>query len=211
MNPDFSRSLSLLRQEKGESQRKVAEATGDVQAERLHMQLEMERKAQMAQIEAEEMRLKGYNQKDVLQADVQKAYAGALGQMGANGGGASGGMLGDIASLGVTLGAMGGVINMTKDALNPIMNSASDIGSGVMNGITSNDNTWNCACGKMGIDGNFCTNCGAKKPEPVATTWDCVCGKKGIDGNFCSNCGAKCDGNFCPNCGHSSFLLRHAL
>ena len=34
----------------------VAEATGDVQAERLHMQLEMERKLQMAQIEAEEMR-----------------------------------------------------------------------------------------------------------------------------------------------------------
>ena len=107
---------------------------------------------------------------------------------------------------------------MTKVSLNPIMNSASDIGSGVMNGITATDNTWNCSCGKMGIDGNFCTNCGAKKPEPVATTWDCSCGKKGIDGNFCSNCGAKktevsstwncscgktvIDGNFCPNCGN---------
>lgn len=73
-----------------ESQRKIAEATGNVQAERLHMQLEMERKAQIAQIEAEEMRLKGYTQRDVLQADVQKAYADALGQMGANNGSSSG-------------------------------------------------------------------------------------------------------------------------
>ena len=104
------------------SQRKVAEATGDVQAERLHMQLEMERKAQIAQIEAEEMRLKGYNQRDIIQADVQKAYAGALGQMGANGGGAGSGMLGDIAGLGVTLGAMGSVMGMTKDAMAPMMN-----------------------------------------------------------------------------------------
>lgn len=188
------------------SQVKVAEAAGDVQAERLHMQLEMERKAQMAQIEAEEMRLKGFTQKDVMQTDVQKAYAGALGQMGANGGGSS--MLGDIAGLGVTLGAMGGVIGMTKDAMTPMMNmAAAPAATG-----------WNCTCGTQNIATNFCPNCGTKKPEPKAG-WSCTaCGQTNITSNFCPNCGAKkpedaadwnctacgqsnITSNFCPNCG----------
>lgn len=51
---------------------------------------------------------------------------------------------------------------------------------------------WNCTCGKTGIDGNFCSNCGARRPEKIVpATWNCACGKTGIDGNFCSNCGAK--------------------
>ena len=187
------------------SQVKVAEATGDVQAERLHMQLEMERKAQTAQIEAEEMRMKGYSQRDVMQTDVQKAYANALGQMGSNGGGAGVGMLGDIASLGVTLGAMGGVMNMTKDAMTPMMNPAATPAAG-----------WSCACGAQNVTTNFCPNCGAKKPEPK-TGWNCACGAQNITSNFCPNCGAKkpeeasgwncacgaqnITSNFCPNCG----------
>ena len=191
---------------------KVAEATGETQAERLRMQLEMERKLQTAQIEAEEMRLKGYNQKDVMQADVQKAYAGALGQMGANSGGVGGSMLGDIAGLGVTLGAMGGVIGMTKDAMAPMMQIGAQAAAPVVNG-------WNCTCGQTNITSNFCPNCGNKKPEPQ-TGWNCVaCGQQNINSNFCPNCGAKrpvtdagwiCPDcgqkdiktNFCPNCGH---------
>lgn len=191
------------------SQRKVAEATGDVQAERLHMQLEMERKAQMAQIEAEEMRLKGYNQKDVMQADVQKAYAGALGQMGANGGGAGSGMLGDIAGLGVTLGAMGSVIGMTKDAMTPMMNMGAS--------VTAPADGWDCACGMKNIQSKFCPECGAKKPEPKQG-WDCPsCGTKNIQSKFCPECGCKkpeeswtcpecgttdIKTKFCPECGH---------
>ena len=191
------------------SQVKVAEATGDVQAERLHMQLEMERKAQMAQIEAEEMRLKGYNQKDVIQADVQKSYAGALGQMGANGGGSGSGMLGDIAGLGVTLGAMGSVIGMTKDAMAPMMNMGAQAVAPAASG-------WNCTCGQQNITTNFCPNCGGKKPEPT-NGWVCTCGTQNITSNFCPNCGGKkpeestgwnctcgqqnITTNFCPNCG----------
>lgn len=191
------------------SQRKVAEATGDVQAERLHMQLEMERKAQMAQIEAEEMRLKGYNQKDVMQADVQKAYAGALGQMGANGGGAGSGMLGDIAGIGVTLGAMGSVIGMTKDAMTPMMNMGAS--------VTAPADGWDCACGMKNIQSKFCPECGAKKPEPKQG-WDCPsCGTKNIQSKFCPECGCKkpeeswtcpecgttdIKTKFCPECGH---------
>ena len=190
---------------------KVAEATGETQAERLRMQLEMERKLQTAQIEAEEMRLKGYNQKDVMQADVQKAYAGALGQMGANGGGVGGSMLGDIAGLGVTLGAMGSVMGMTKDAMAPMMQMGAQVAAPAATG-------WNCACGQTNIASNFCPNCGSKKPEPQ-TGWNCAaCGQQNITSNFCPNCGAKkpeesagwnCTAcgqtnittNFCPNCG----------
>lgn len=194
-----------------ESQRKVTEATGDVQAERLHMQLEMERKAQAAQIEAEEMRLKGYNQKDVMQADVQKAYAEALGQMGANGGGSAGSMLGDIAGLGVTLGAMGSVIGMTKDAMTPMMNMGASIAS------PANSDGWDCACGTKNIQSKFCPECGAKKPEPKQG-WDCPsCGTKNIQSKFCPECGCKkpeeswscpecgttdIKTKFCPECGH---------
>ena len=190
------------------SQVKVAEATGDVQAERLHMQLELERKAQMAQIEAEEMRLKGYSQKDVMQTDVQKAYAGALGQMGANGGGGSS-MLGDIAGLGVTLGAMGSVIGATREAVAPMMQMGAAMAAPAAAG-------WNCTCGQTNIQSNFCPNCGNKKPEMQAG-WNCTaCGQQNITSNFCPNCGAKkpaagwdcaacgqqnITSNFCPNCG----------
>ncbi len=81
--------------------------------------------------------------------------------------------------------------------------------------------TWVCPdCGHEGNDGNFCKNCGTKRPEPEPAPdpiWTCAeCGQEGNDGNFCKNCGAKrpdpvwtcpdCghegnDGNFCSNCG----------
>lgn len=67
---------------------------------------------------------------------------------------------------------------------------------------------WKCSCGKLN-DGNFCSECGAKKPEE----WRCSCGVLN-SGNFCSGCGAKkpaegwvCScgthniGNFCSGCG----------
>lgn len=72
-------------------------------------------------------------------------------------------------------------------------------------------NTWKCSCGTENT-GNFCNNCGAKKPAP-AGEWTCSCGTKNT-GNFCGGCGAKrpsadwkCScgavntGNFCNNCG----------
>ena len=48
---------------------------------------------------------------------------------------------------------------------------------------------WICpACGKPST-GNFCPECGAKKPE---AGWTCPqCGKQGLTGNFCTECGAK--------------------
>ena len=190
--------------QKGETS--VLETQYELQSERMRKQMEMDFKRQEAQIEAEEMRLKGYSQRDVLQADVQRAYAGALGEMGANGGGAGGsGMLGDIAGLGVTLGAMSSVVGMTKEAMTPMMNMGASA-------VTPAAAGWSCTCGQTGITSNFCPNCGTKKPE---AGWSCACGQTGITSNFCPNCGAKkpeagwscacgqtdITSNFCPNCG----------
>lgn len=47
-------------------------------------------------------------------------------------------------------------------------------------------NSWTCSCGTVAT-GNFCPNCGAKRPS---ADWTCSCGTVNT-GNFCSNCGAK--------------------
>lgn len=76
------------------------------------------------------------------------------------------------------------------------------------------ENSWKCSCGAI-VNGNFCPECGAKKPEPVVRgAWKCSCGAMAT-GNFCPECGAKkpadegwtCScgtvnkGKFCQNCG----------
>lgn len=152
-----------------EAERKIIQAQADAQA------------AQMAGMaEAAVMQAKGYNQKDVLQADVQKAYAEGIGNMGpsiSGGGGSS--IIGDMMGLGVGMAAASAI--------------APQIG-GMMQGMNPQANaidSWTCACGNKAT-GNFCNICGARKPQPVPVgTWDCECGQKGIVGNFCNNCGKK--------------------
>lgn len=186
------------------AQMKIIGAQGDAEALKIKKQAEAEAYRMQAAAEAEEMRMKGYNQKDVIQADVQKSYAGALGQMGANGGGSG---LGDIAGLGVTLGAMGGIIGMTKDAMAPMMNMGTEATAPAATG-------WDCSCGAKNIQSKFCPECGAKKPEPkAADTWDCPnCGNKGITAKFCGECGFKKPEApaawDCPNCGNKGITAK---
>ena len=125
------------------------------------------------------------------------------------------GAMGDIAGLGVTLGAMGGVMNMTRDAMRPMV----DLGAQVGQTAGADGTTWDCpGCSTKAISSRFCPNCGAKKPE-AAPGWNCPdCGTQNITSAFCPNCGRKnpeaapgwncpdcgtqnISSNFCPNCG----------
>ncbi|MCD7890245.1 MAG: SPFH domain-containing protein, partial [Ruminococcus sp.] len=106
--------------------------------------------------EAAEMRMNGYTYQ---QETARQVGLGTVENMGGLGGSSG---LGDLAGLGVSLGAMGSVINMTKDAMNPIANGAAGLSSSVADTM---QDTWDCDCGNKHIVGNFCNNCGAKRPE----------------------------------------------
>ena len=61
---------------------------------------------------------------------------------------------------------------------------------------------WKCSCGHDGNTGNFCSECGSKKP--MADSWKCACGNL-CTGNFCSECGAKKPmGEWTCSCGNTN-------
>ena len=157
------------------------------------------------------MEAQGYNKKDELAADVQKAWATGVGQMGSNGGG--GGIISDVVAIGATAAAGGVLMEKMTGAMQGISgaNTAPEAAPQAPFAPTAPAaaNAWTCACGQSNT-GKFCSNCGTAKPE----AWDCACGAKGNTGKFCSNCGAAkpeawdcaCGakgntGKFCSNCG----------
>ncbi len=153
-----------------EAQLKAVNAQGDADAIRIKAQAEAEAYKMKAEAEAAEMQMKGYTYRDetARQVGLEAMQNGITG--GGNGGGAAGG-IGDVASLGVTLGAMGGVINMTKDAMAPIMGESQKVGEGFGNVVAGNtgapaaEGAWNCpSCGKAGITSRFCPDCGTSRP-----------------------------------------------
>lgn len=173
---------------------------------------------QQGLIDAEVMQAQGYNQKDVLQTEVQKEYAKSLGEIGSNagggfsGGGGSGGgggnMISDLLGLSVGLSAMGAV----SDKVGDVMKGMNGLNTNTSSDGSSSKSGWKCSCGHDGNEGNFCSSCGAHKPE----LWDCPdCGSKGNSGKFCSGCGSMkvetwdcllCGakgnrGKFCSDCG----------
>ena len=188
------------------AQMKIIGAQGEAEALKIQKQAEAEAYRMQAAAEAEEMRMKGYTyqQETARKVGMEAMQHGITG----NGGGAVGG-LGDLAGLGVTLGAMGSVVGMTKDALNPVMDAAAQMGRAVGGAIAPNG--WDCPeCGQKGIASNFCPNCGRKRPAPDMG-WDCPeCGQKSVTSNFCPNCGHKRPapdtGWTCPNCGQKGIV-----
>ena len=193
-----------------EAQLKMVSAQGEAEAVKIRAAGEAEAYKAQAAAEAEEMRMKGYSytQETARMVGTEAMKNGITG-----GEGGAGSAIGDIAGLGVTLGAMGGVINMTKDALDPILQTGAQIGN---TAVPLAAEGWTCSCGKTGITSNFCPECGAKKP--MNDTWICPqCGKTGITSKFCPDCGTKrpngawdcpqcgkkgITAKFCPDCGH---------
>lgn len=85
-------------------------------------------------------------------------------------------------------GAMNGFVGMGMAMNNGGVGNVQNLFSmGQKTGETA-DGSWKCpACGKV-VTGNFCPECGAKKPE---AGWKCSsCGAVNL-GKFCSECGAK--------------------
>ena len=185
---------------------KIIGAQGEAEALKIQKQAEAEAYRMQAEAEAAEMRMKGYTYQQETSRQVgMEAMKNGLG-----GGANAAGALGDLAGLGVSLGAMGSVIGMTKDALNPMTQDAAQMGAAVGAAVAGG---WDCpACGHKNITTNFCPDCGGKKPE-VKTGWDCAqCGTKNIQSKFCPNCGAKkpegSNGWICPECGTKDILSR---
>ena len=162
-----------------EAQLKAVSAQGEADALLIKAKAEADAYKMQAEAEAAEMQMKGYTYRDetARQVGMEAMQNGITG--GGNGGGASGG-IGDVASLGVTLGAMGGVINMTRDAMAPIMGESQKVGEGFGNVISGEngqaapaapaapaEGVWNCAnCGKTGITSRFCPDCGTPRATP---------------------------------------------
>ncbi len=192
-----------------EARLKMIGAQGDAESTRIKAQGEADAYRMRAEAEAMEMKMKGYTyqQESARQVGLEAMKNGITG----SGYGSASGGLGEIAGLGVTLGAMGGVMNMTKDVLSPVFDTTANIGQNVISAVSD---TWDCTCGNKGVVGKFCNMCGKKRP--AEDTWNCTCGNKGIVGKFCNMCGKKrptedtwdctcgnkgITGNFCSNCG----------
>lgn len=221
-----------------EGQKSVVEAQAEVSAERLRMQLEMERKAQTAQIEAEEMRAKGYSQKDVLQADVMKAFAENQVEGGGFSMGGMGAMAGQALQMGAgfaTMGAMAGVAGnmmgagaqmgreMTgamTGAMGNMIPGAGNAGAANMTGVSSQvapgsfnlDNA--AAVGAAGgVAGKMAMEHGNNLNS--ANAWTCsACGAAGITSKFCPECGQpkptpkQEDGWTCAACGKAGITSK---
>ena len=179
-----------------EAERKLIQAQAEAQA------------AQMSGMaEAAVMQAKGYNQKDVLQAEVQKAYAEGIGNMGpaiSAGGGSS--VMGDMLGLGVGMAAMGAIAPQMGEMMKGF-NFGTNL-DGAQPQIQPQPQaqpgaTMKCAkCGnELPANAKFCLECGTKVEVLAENEMICpACGKKTPKGKFCMECGQPL-ANRCPNCG----------
>ena len=139
--------------------------------------------------EAEVMRAKGYSEKDVLQAEVQKAYAEGIGNMTINGSG--GGVAGDMLGLGIGMAAAGAMSGKVGE-----MFKGFETEQPVVKRITCP----NCNS-EVPENSKFCLECGTKIELLNENEMLCpVCGKKTAKGKFCMECGASLVAK-CAKCG----------
>ena len=139
--------------------------------------------------EAEVMRAKGYSEKDVLQAEVQKAYAEGLGNMTISGTG--GGVAGDMIGLGVGFAAAGAVSGQFGE-----MFKGFNVGQQSSKKVACP----NCNS-EVPENSKFCLECGTKIEPLNENQVICpTCGKMTAKGKFCMECGAPLIAK-CAKCG----------
>ena len=179
---ELERQLTETEVTKREAERDLIRAQAEAQAAKITGLTDAEIEAQKIRMsglaEAEVMRAKGYDQKDVLHADVQKAYAEGLGNMTINGNG--GGVAGDMIGLGVGMAAAGAVAPKLGEMFKGFENASE---------VTASDSK--------------CVKCGAVLPANAKFCLEC--GEKVVfDGTVvCPECGNTIPkGKFCPECGH---------
>ena len=169
---ELEKQLTETEVAKREAERDLIRAQADAQA------------TKMAGIaEAEVMAAKGYTQRDVLAADVQKAYAEGLGNMTISG--SSGGVAGDMIGLGVGMAAAGAV--------------APQLGE-MFKGFSSPTAPATPAQAEPEAK---CVKCGAALPANAKFCFEC--GEKVVSADMvvCPECGnTVAKGKFCPECGH---------
>ncbi|MBO5215044.1 MAG: SPFH domain-containing protein [Clostridia bacterium] len=154
----------------------------------IHAQVEAQKTKMTGVAEAEVMAAKGYTQRDVLAADVQKAYAEGIGKMNISGGG--GGVAGEMLGLGVGMAAVGVVAPQLGEMFKGINNTT----------VVENDVEKCSKCGaKLPKNAKFCLECGEKvlANEMIVCS---QCGKTVVKGKFCPECGFKFV-TVCPKCG----------
>ena len=156
--------------------------------------------AQMAGMaEAAVMQAQGYTQKDVLQADVQKAYAEGIGNMTITGG-SGGGIAGDMLGLSLGMAAAGAVAPQMGEMFKGFAPGA------VAPTAPAAPTAPEAKCAKCGAtlpaNAKFCLECGEKvAPAIPADMIACPgCGNTVPKGKFCPECGHKFV-TACPKCG----------
>ena len=216
-NADVARNELENQAKVEESKRKmkIAEATTDFELTKLQIdkevmvtraraeqdvtkgQVDAQIKQMSGLVDAEIMAAKGYSQKDVIDADVKKESARALGNMTINGTG--GGIASDIVGLQAGL--------MYASTVAPQMGA-------MFNGIANNTQspaaqtaTPNILCAHCGatISANtkFCPECGKAVVKPSDNTIECPhCKQIVTKGKFCPECGKKII-TACPKCGQT--------
>lgn len=113
----------------------------------------------------------------IQQGTMVGAYAQSMKDAANNPNGATNGFVGVGMANMASGGMMGGATTSPWQNATPAQNNAA----------TTTTETWECPNCKKQVNGNFCPDCGAKKPEKA----------------FCPNCGKKVDKDtkFCPDCG----------
>ncbi len=141
-----------------EARLKVIEAQGSAEALRIQKSAEAEGYKMQAAAEAAEMEMKGYTyQQETSRLVGMEAMKNGV--VSAAGGASA---LGDLTGLGIGLGAMSGVMDMTRDALTPMGKQGMQMGKAMGDMLRT---AWDCPCGQSGNTGNFCSNCGRKRSE----------------------------------------------